>query len=127
MALLGNMFWLASGKADLEHLYVVISDPLKNPNEVVLVSLTTRDHGVDESCVVSEGDHPHIDHESCIDYSRAEILSEAAIDNAVANERVRPVEDASPQLLCAIWRGAEETKHLPHRCDSILSRQGLIA
>lgn len=58
MAMLGNMFWLASGKADLKHLYVVISNPLKNPNEVVLVSLTTRDYGVDESCVVSVGDPP---------------------------------------------------------------------
>ena len=126
MAMLGNMFWLASGKANLEHLYVVISNPLKNPNEVVLVSLTTKDCGVDESCVVSEGDHPRIKHESCVDYSRARILSEAAIDDAVANKRVRPVEDASPDLLGKIWQGAAETKHLPSRCDAILRQQMLI-
>ena len=121
------MFWLASDKDDLEHLYVVISDPLKNPNEVVLVSLTTKDYGVDDSCVVSVGDHPRIGHESCVDYARARILSEATIDDAIANKRVRPVENARPELLKAIWRGAEETKYLPSRCDTILNQQELIA
>jgi len=126
MALLGNMFWVPSGKANLEHLYIVISNPLKNPTEVVLVSLTTKDCGVDESCVVSAEDHPSISHESCIDYARARILTEAAIDNAVANKRVRLTQNASPELLGAIWRGATETKRLPGRCDAILSQQELI-
>lgn len=127
MALLGNMFWLASGRANLEHLYVIISNPLKNPNEVVLVSLTTMDYGADESCIVSEGEHPRITHDSCIDYARARILSDADIDKAVANGSVRPVQDASPELLGKIWQGATETRHLPSRCDAILSQQGLIA
>lgn len=70
--------------------------------------------------------HPRIDHDSCIDYGRAKILSEAAIDNAVANKRVRPVQDASPKLLGKIWQGATETKHLPYRCYTILIQQRLI-
>lgn len=126
MARLGDVFWLTSEDSGLEHLYVVASDPGKNPQEVVLVSFTTRDIGVDESCIVYEGDHPRVTHESCVDYRRAKILSEAQIDRAVTSGQVRSVEPVSEEMLQAIWRGASETRFLPSRCDRILRQQELI-
>ena len=127
MAQLGDVFWLPSGGPGLEHLYVVISDPRKDSLEVVLVSFTTRDTGVDESCSVYKGDHPRITHDSCVDYRRARILTEGQIDHAVASGKARQVEPVSQELLDAIWRGAIETKFLPGKCDGILRRQGFIS
>ena len=52
-----------------DHLCVVISDPAQDPNRVVVVAFTTRESWTDEGCVLYPGDHPFIQHDTCIDYA----------------------------------------------------------
>ena len=123
----GSTYWiLTDPAASVEHLYVVISDPVKDPDNVVLVSFTTRQAGVDESCVIYEGEHPCVRHDTCVDYRRAHVLSALQIDEAVTSGKVRPGPQADAGLLDRILRGAQETRFLPDCCDAILDKQQLF-
>ena len=53
------MFLSASQKAK-NHLWVVLSDPIGNPAQVVLVSLSTLREGADTTVVISPGEHPFV-------------------------------------------------------------------
>lgn len=55
------------------HLWMVISDPEQDPHRVLLVNFTTWTPRQDPACVLQEGDHPFIHHETCVNYADARI------------------------------------------------------
>jgi hypothetical protein len=57
------------------HLWVVISDPAENPEEIVLVNFTTYRADKDQACIVERGDHPFISRRTCIEYRGAKTAS----------------------------------------------------
>jgi hypothetical protein len=70
----GDAFYIRDRSVDT-HLWVVISDPLKDPNRVVLVSVTTFETYKEGVCLVRPGDHPRITHESCVAYQEARMTT----------------------------------------------------
>jgi hypothetical protein len=68
---IGDAFLLIDKSID-EHLWVVISKPGDNPDEVVIVNLTSHDSpDKDASCILDAGDHPWIRHRTCVRYMDA--------------------------------------------------------
>src|SRR4051794_35863754 len=61
------------------HLWVMASDPLPDPDRVLLVNLTKAINHHDHSCVLKVGDHPFITLDSAINYSQCWILPETTI------------------------------------------------
>ena len=56
-------FLLAEDHQDIDpHLWVVLSDPIQNSNQVVLVSLTTWREDKDQACVIPDTERPRRGH-----------------------------------------------------------------
>lgn len=122
----GDAFRIPSSDHDTKHLYIIISDPEINYEDIVIVPLTTREDWVEETCVLYDGDHPAIKHETCVDYRRAKILSAIELDDALRKQQIRKLAPISSETLERILSGAKETRSLPNRCDRVLSAQNLI-
>ena len=121
---LGTSFQF-NDRLDDNHLYVVVSDP-RLP-EVVIVNVTTKRRFSDVSCELCAGDHPFIQHDSCISYAHAQIIALALIENKLASGDVRLRDEFSSSLIHRIWEGAERTRHLSNRCTDMLRKQSLIS
>ncbi len=120
----GTAFQFQDRSAD-HHLYVVISNP-QQPH-VVLVSVTTKRRFTDTTCELKVGDHPFIQHDSCIAYEYAEIVEVAAIEAKLATGDIRLREEFAKEMILRIWEGAERTRNLSNRCTEILRGQELIS
>jgi len=59
----GATFFIKDRSID-SHLWVIISDPLKDPTQVVMVSITTYESRKESACILDAGDHPGISHKS---------------------------------------------------------------
>ena len=57
----GDTFFVQQvGKLYDSHLWMVLSDPGLNANQVLIVSLTTWGKDDDSACVLNVGDHPFV-------------------------------------------------------------------
>ena len=70
----GDTFYLPDKAAD-GHLWIVISDPRKNPDRVLLVSMTSYDVDSEDVCLIDAGEHPRVKHKTCICYKPARATS----------------------------------------------------
>ncbi len=57
------------------HLWIIISDPSIDPDNVLIVNLTSWASGKDQSCVLRPGDHPWIRHDTCVNYQDSQITT----------------------------------------------------
>lgn len=68
----------------IKHLYVVISNPSLDHNNVVIVNLSTWQEGEDDACFLSAeewgGKYPFIEHDSYVRYRSARLVTAARIE-----------------------------------------------
>ena len=69
----GDTFLIPKRGKDIEHLWIVITEPDADGN-AVCVSVTAKRSYSDTTVVLSAGEHPFIKHESAIHYADARIL-----------------------------------------------------
>ncbi len=112
-------------RAGDDHLYVVISSP--SQPELVIVSVTTKRRFTDTSCELNAGDHPFVQHASCIAYEFGEVISTETLQRKIDDHLVRVRDPMSLEIIGRILDGAERTRNLPNRCSALLRLQGLIA
>jgi hypothetical protein len=122
---IGNTYVLQNKSID-EHLWIVISHPEQEAEQIVIVSLTSYGRLRDASCILGRGDHPWIRHQTVVGYEFAKCVKESDIDLLVASGELIPREDASDDLLRKILLGAERTDAMPTKCQRVLEDQGLI-
>ena len=58
-----------------KHLWILISDPAQDPQQVLIVNLTTLDDRKEKVCLLHVGDHPWIRHETCVNYADAVVTT----------------------------------------------------
>jgi hypothetical protein len=73
------------------HLWVVIADPTIDPQRVLIVNFTTRHNDSDNACILQGGEHSLVNHETCVNYASAKVVSDAAV-----HTRGLSVIDAGP-------------------------------
>jgi len=116
-------------KVSQQHLWIVISDPTRNPKEVLLVNVTTWESWKDDTCIIEPKECescPFIKHTSCVDYRRAKIESSEKIEKMVADGLIKRQSKTHPQLLMKIRKGAQVSAFLPNKCQLFLADQGLL-
>lgn len=69
----GDTFRFRSGDP---HLWIVISDPAKDADKVLIVNVTSWRGDKDQTCLVGPGDHPLIEHNSCINFRGSRVYPE---------------------------------------------------
>jgi hypothetical protein len=112
-----------------DHHYVVVSSPAKDPNEVVLLRITTFENYKDDSCVFGPTDcgrADFVDHLSCIDYRDPIIVPLAAIEQLLSRQAAKRKPVIPQALLARIHRGAAESNRVHPKVALILVRQNLL-
>jgi hypothetical protein len=104
----GDTFLIPKRGEDIEHLWIVITEPDADAN-AVCVSVTTRRSYSDTTVVLGVGDHPFITHESVIHYVDARILDlrkvQAALDARTRTFICRSHKPCSEVLLARVQDG----------------------
>jgi hypothetical protein len=114
---------------DDRHVWVVISAPDRFPDDdVIVVNITTIYQGApyDSACVLYNGDHPTVKHDSYIRYQSAVGFTAQRIQSAVTAGAIIILESIEQSVLDRIRLGAQNTNRMPRALKAILSRQGVI-
>jgi hypothetical protein len=122
----GDTFLNELSSAAPQHLWVVISDPVQDDGQLVIVNFTSWLPGRDESCVLLKGDHPFIRHKTVVSYYDAKIVPREWL---VKMERAGLVVIQSPvshKMLQKIRDGAAQSEDTPMVVVGFLQGQGLI-
>lgn len=124
----GDTFWAADFAEGVDsHLLVVISDPKKNAEQLVLVTLTTWGIGEDDSCYLEPGDHSFVKHPTCVRYNGVPTTPSAAqLEGLISDKKLKRREPVIKATLEKILAGANDTKKLTNRQLRILFDQELI-
>jgi hypothetical protein len=119
----GDTFLLT--KVD-DHLWVILSDPGQDADQVLVVSVTTWRQGKDPACMIGRNEHPFVTHESCMAYIEARALSRANLFTFKDSGLLKLLDPVSAGLLGRMREGAARSDHLKPAFKDILRRQGLI-
>jgi hypothetical protein len=119
----GDAFLVAN---PYNHLYIAISETDQNQNQILLVSLTTFKPKEETCCMVNKGDHPFVQHRSCIRYKDARAASASDLIKLLKAGKMTRHEPVSEELLARIRAGAFQSEYLPEEFRRLLLKQGLI-
>lgn len=96
------------------HLRIVITDPDKDSNQVVVSITTLRfPNSQDTSCILEPGEHKFIKHRSVVDFRRTTIMSFLDIFNGLQKGVLVDMGDISEELLRKIQQAAQASKYIP--------------
>lgn len=125
---LGDTFWAGEVAKDLNgHLCVILSDPARNPEQVLIVALTTWEDYKDDSCMLDTDDHPFISHLSCVAYDiLPHPVSLQQLESLMAEGLIKKREPLDQGVLAKMLDGAGESRFLPNIFHKILLEQNLI-
>ncbi len=107
------------------HLWIVISDPAENPDEVVLVNFTKYRADKDQACIVELGDHPFISQRTCVEYRGAKTASAKELQILLDSGQISSHKPASPELLRRIRDGVPNSR-MRNEHVLLLIAQGVI-
>ncbi len=123
----GDTFFVQQvGKLYDSHLWMVLSDPALNANQVLIVSLTTWGKEDDPACVLNVGDHPFVRQKSFIKYSHAKVVTNQQLEEFHAQRQIHVQPPLSAGVLKRVRDGAAESRFMALGHADILIDQGLI-
>jgi hypothetical protein len=64
-----------------DHLWMIISDPLVDPANVVIVLFVSWTEKYDQACILRGGEHPFVKHHTCVQYPGARIVSNVKLES----------------------------------------------
>lgn len=108
-----------------EHLWIVLSDPAKNSECILLVSVTTWRADKDSSCLIQRGEHPFVTRDSCSYYEDARAVKLAQLYPRKDAGLLKMRAPLSEALLVRVRYGAGVTSNLKMRYVQLLDDQGL--
>ena len=88
----------------IEHLWVVATNPDEN-ELVAVVNITTLRGAKDQTVVLQRGEHLFIKHDSCVNYSRAEIFEVEKLQEHFVSGRAKLQSDMTPSLTALVLGG----------------------
>ena len=68
---------------------MVISDPRLDPGLVVVCFLSWQSWH-DQACIVRAGEHPFVQHDTCVNYPGARVVPEAKLDSLKTTGVLKP-------------------------------------
>ncbi|MFW5733352.1 MAG: hypothetical protein ACOCZU_09055 [Planctomycetota bacterium] len=106
---------------------MILSDPARNPEQVLIVALTTWEDYKDDSCMLDTDDHPFISHLSCVAYDiLPHPVSLQQLESLMAEGLIKKREPLDQGVLAKMLDGAGESRFLPNIFHKILLEQNLI-
>ena len=121
----GDAFLLLDKSVD-DHLWIVVSDPIKDKNKVLIVSMTTAAPHKEAVCLIQPGEHPWVRHDTCVSYDNARLVSLQQLLALKDTGMLDMQEPCSNLLLKRIRDAAGDSVDLPMEMAEILSEQELV-
>ena len=109
-----------------DHLYVVVSDPALDSDNIVLLNFTSYEPEEEDCCIANAGEHQRITKRSCIRYKDGRVSSVAHINKLIETGTMRRQKSVTLGLLERIREGASKSDFLPEGCRRVLEDQGLL-
>lgn len=123
----GDCFFNKAAPRLPSHLWVIVSQPDVDEDNVLIVNLTDVENHHDLSCVLDASDHPGIiTKRSCVAYQFAKITSLARLQEALSSGLLYSRDPVPSETLAKIINGAQETDELRGDCRELLRGQFLI-
>jgi hypothetical protein len=107
------------------HLWIVISNPAENSEEVLLVNFTKYRADKDHACIVEPGDHPFVVHRTCVEYRGAKTASAKELQALLDSHQISSHKPAGPDLLARIRAGVPKSR-MRNEHVLLLTTQGLV-
>jgi hypothetical protein len=97
---------------DREHLFFVISDPIKNNGTFIIANITGDEFRAGRECVLVKGDHPWIVKESFVTFTDALEITPAHAQkiDALMGTTIKPQPCLKPEMLAKIVEAAKKSK-----------------
>lgn len=119
----GDAFLLVAQTVS-KHLWVVVSNPVADPERVVLVNLTSHRADKEDTCILMPGDHPFIAHKTVICYERARATSLSKLVEVHRENQIVRQQPFSDDVLARIRDGLFRSIYAPKELKTILIEQG---
>ncbi len=101
------------------HLYAVIAELEGPPQQVVVVSLTTKRAGSDETVVLTTGDHPFLKHDTSVNYQDSRIFICSDLIDRVNRRFFTPGEAFPHDIIKVMQQGLMVSPHTPNGVKSL--------
>jgi len=108
------------------HLWVIISDPVIDDQNVLFVNFTSWDSYEDQTVILDVWDHPFIKHRTCVAYSRARVSADVALQRLATANRLALHDPASDDLLKKLRDGAVASNRTKNEHLQLLVNQGIV-
>src|ERR1019366_5002265 len=79
----GDTFLISSPRNEVEHLWIVLTEP-DEENQSLCVNITTAQDGSDLTVELNKGDHPFIKHPSVVNYFDARLMVLQDVETMIA-------------------------------------------
>jgi len=108
------------------HLWIILSDPIIDPENVLIVNLTTLTPDKDQSCILRSGDHPWIRHHTCVNYQDSLVTSLKKLTEARDGGALIIQAPLDAAVLKKIREDSLNSTRMPLDNADILIRQNLV-
>lgn len=108
------------------HLWVVVSEPRLDADNVLLVSFTSNKSWQDQSCILGPGDHRYLTKETVFYYAKAKLMTDVELDAMLAAGELTLDDPVSTAVLGRIREGAARSRRLAGGHRQLLVDQKLI-
>jgi hypothetical protein len=118
----GDTYLISFEHVPTPHLWILAAGPFAD-GQVVLVSITTLRRGKDQTVVLQPGDHPFVQHPSCVFYQDAMIVQAARLEEWIAGEIATPLAPCSAKLLKLVCDGFGASEFTPKKVLRLIREQ----
>ena len=112
-ALAGNTFIFPTKITEPAHLWIVITEPTEETEDIVIVNVTSRKSNSDTTITLNPGHHSFIRKPSVVNYSDAMFSTKDKIDSSMSSGEAMEHDPINTYLLKRIRSGIIDSKRTP--------------
>src|SRR5258708_10421215 len=105
----------------IPHLWVVVTNPDER-GQLLIVSITTLRHNVDQTVVLQRGDHPFVRHQSSVFFGDSMIVSEERLEQWRLAGVASAEEPCRADILRLIQDGVLVSDYTPRKIIAFFQR-----
>lgn len=124
---LGDTFRITAAGRNLDrHLWIVLSDPSIDDQNVLIVNLTSWRADKDQACILDRGDHAFVEHRTCVNYAEAKVQRLSTLDSIRQAGQMCDEGTLDSDVLGRVLEGAAQSTMMDLGKADILIGQELI-
>lgn len=104
------------------HLHIVIGEISGPPEQILVVSLTTKREGSDPTVILQDGDHPFIAHDTVVNYSDSRIFNKDKLADGIEQKFFGIGKKFPKDKLTLVQNGLMKSPFTPNNIKDIYEK-----